>query len=113
MAVGAGIQLRHQSEAGIHRLSVWERREAALTDCLIAVHLRLIGLVDRTRAYVLGSQVEGVSDLVLHRKTPLHEVRHMECAIRHGRDRNWWKAGISARQGRGAGELALREAGVE
>jgi hypothetical protein len=102
VAVGAGIQLRHRSEAGGDRLPVSEWLKAALADRLITVHLRLIGLVDRARAYILGSQVEGIADLVLHRKAPLHEVRRMELAIRHGSDRNRRTAGISARQGRGA-----------
>ena len=113
MAVCAGIQLRHRSEAGVFRLPVWEGGKAAVADRLVPVHLRLVGLVDRPRAYVLSAQVEGVADLVFHRKAPLHEVRRMERAIRHGGDRNRRKAGIPVCQGRGAGELALREAGVE
>ncbi len=113
MAVRASTQLRYRPRSGVFRLPVRERCEAALADCLIPVCLRLIGLVDRTRAYVLGSEVEGVADLVLHCKTPLDEVRRMERAIRYGGDRNRRKAGIPVCQGRRAGELALREARVE
>ena len=113
MAVRARVQLRHLPETRIFRLPVGERREAALADRLIAVRLRLVGLVDRARAYVLSSQIESVADLVLDPKAPLHEVRRMELAVRNRGDGNRREAGVRIRQRRGAGELALREARIE
>ena len=61
MAVRARVQLRHRPETRICRLAVRERREAALADSLITVHLRLVGLVDRARADILSSQIECVA----------------------------------------------------
>src|SRR5208283_3589098 len=92
-AVRARAQLCHWPEARICRLPVWERREATGADRLIPVDLRLIGLVDRARAYILRSQIECIADLLLHGKTPLHEIRRMELAVRNRGDCNRRKAG--------------------
>src|ERR1700674_549075 len=92
MTVRPSVQLRHWPEARIFRLPVWERRETAVADRLVAVHLRLVGLVDRARAYILSPQIESIAHLVLDCKTPLHEVGRMKLAIRNGGDRNRRKA---------------------
>ena len=95
MAVRAGVQLRHRPEARVGRLPVRERREAALADRLIPVHLRFVGLVHGARADVLRPQIERVADLVFQREAPLHEVRRVQFAIRNGGDGNGRKAGIA------------------
>src|ERR1700736_5061662 len=98
MAVRAKVQLRHWPEARIFRVPIWERRETAVADSLVAVHLRLIGLVDRARAYILSAQIECIAHLVLDCKTPLHQVRRMKLAIGNGGDRNRRKACLMPRK---------------
>ena len=95
MAVRARVQLRYRAEARVDGLAVRERREAALADGLISIHLRLIRLVHRARAHILRAQIECIADLMFQRKAPLHEVRRMELAIRNGGHRNRRKAGVS------------------
>jgi hypothetical protein len=113
VAVCPRVQLRHLPETRIFRLPIGERREASLTDGLIAVGLRLVGLVDRARAYVLSAQIKSVANLVLDSQAPLHEVRRMELAVRNRGDGNGREAGVRTGQCRGAGELAFRQPRIE
>ena len=53
------------------------------------------------------------ADLMLQGKAPLHEIGRAELAIRNGRDGNRLKAGTRIRARGRAGELTLREAGIE
>ena len=93
--------------------AIRKRRKAALTHRLIAVHLRCVGLIHRARADILRAQIDRVADLVFQREAPLHEIGRVQLAVRHGRNRDRLQTGIRIGKRRCAGELALREAGIE
>ena len=93
MAVRAGIELSDRSESAGRSVRHRERRKAALANGLISVHLRRVGLVHRARADILRAQIDRAADLVFQRKAPLHEVRRVQFAIRHGGDRHRLQAG--------------------
>src|ERR1700675_3763231 len=113
VTVRTGGKLRHGSESRIRRLRIGKRREAPLTDCLIAVHLRQIRLIYSTGADVLCVDASRGSQFMFQTKTPLHEVRRMKFSIRYRRDGNWGKTGWGIRLFRRAGDLALRKSHAE
>src|ERR1700688_1279158 len=113
VTVRTGGKLRHSSESRIRRLRIGKRREAPLTDRLIAVHLRQIGLIYSTGADVLCVDASRGSQFMFQTKTPLHEVRRMKFSIRYRRDGDWGKTSCGIRLFRRAGKLALRKSQAE
>src|SRR6202140_4824318 len=113
VTVRTGGKLRHGSESRIRRLRIGKRREAPLTDCLIAVHLRQIRLIYSTGADVLCVDACRSSQFMFQTKTPLHEVRRMKFSIRYRRDGDWGKTSCGIRLFRRAGKLALRKSQAE
>src|SRR5580704_2972463 len=113
VTVRTGGKLRYGSESRIRRLRVGKRREAPLTDRLIAVLLCEIRLIYSTCADVLSVEASRCSQFMFQTKTPLHEVRRMKFSIRYRRDGNWGKTGCGIRLFRRAGKLALRKSQAE
>src|SRR5204863_1468275 len=94
MAVGSGVELGDSAKSRVPRLAIGKRRKAAFAYRLIAVGLRLVGLVYRARAHILSTQIHGRADLALKSKAPLHVIRRAQRAIRDGGDGNRLKAGV-------------------
>src|SRR5438477_9418382 len=86
MAVGAGVELRDRAKSRVFRLLKGKRLEAAWARGLIAVDLRLVGLVHRAGAGILRAQTHAGPDLMLQAKAPLHVIGRAELAIRDSRD---------------------------
>ena len=105
----ASGELRHCPESWISRASIRKRRKAAVADRLISVHLRQIRLVYRAGAN-LRVDASRSSQLVFQAKTPLHEIRCMEFAIRHRRDGDCRQASRRIRLCRCTGKLGLCKA---
>src|SRR6202140_3564266 len=113
VTVRTGGKLRHGSESRIRRLRIGKRREAPLTDCLIAINLRQIRLIYSTGADILCMDASRGSQFMFQTKTPLHEVWRMKFSIRYRRDGDWGKTSCRIRLFRRAGKLTLRKSQAE
>src|ERR1700693_4694991 len=113
VTVRTGGKLRDGSESRIRRLHIGKRREAPLTDRLIAVHLRQIWLIYSTGADVLCVDASRGSQFMFETKTPLHEVWRMKFSILYRRDGDWRETSCGIRLFRRAGRLALRKSQAE
>ncbi len=113
MAAGAGGQLRHRREPWVGGLRVRIRSEATVARGLIAVHLREIRLIQSACPNVLRFQASVAAELLLDAEAPLHEVRRVEFAARHGGDRHRRKARRRIFEWRRARKLAACESGRE
>jgi hypothetical protein len=109
-AAGAGGELRDRAKSWIRRLEIWEGSKTARADGLIAVHLGQIGLAQRARSNILGTQTGGAAELVFDAETPLHEVGRMEFAVWDRGDGDGRKTCEEIGERRRAGKLALGKA---
>src|SRR5580693_2714365 len=109
MAVCPRGKLRDGAEPGINGLRVRKRRKASIANCLIAVHLRQIGLVHGASAHVLRVKASRGPKLMFQSKTPFHEIGRVKFSVGHGSDSNWRKTSCGVCLSRRAGKLALRK----
>src|ERR1700730_6901880 len=113
VTVRTGGKLRDGSEPRIRRLRIGKRREAPLTDRLIAVHLCQIRLIYSTGADVLCVDASRGSQFMFQTKTPLPEVRRMKFSIRNRCDGDRGKTSCGICLFRRAGRLTLRKSQAE
>src|SRR5271168_5285411 len=86
MAVLAGGEPCHGSEARVGGLEIGEGRKAAVAYGLVSVDLGEIRLVDGAGADVLRLQTGRRSELMFDSEAPLHEIRCVQLAVRHAGD---------------------------
>src|SRR5258708_1109665 len=112
-AVGVGAKLIYIPKTLIERPLVLKRREASITNRLIAIELHLERLMKPSRAYKIHSQVPMQTELLLNAKVVLVVIRCLECPTREGvqadRQRACWCACLQSRTGSAARAKSLLE----
>src|ERR1035438_7166224 len=105
-AIGIRAKLIHIPKPLIDRRLVWKRREASIADRLIAVELRLEGLMEPSCTDEINPQIPTRTDLLLSAEIVLVVIRCFECSTREGvqadRERTGRRAGLNSRAGSAA-----------
>ena len=97
IAVGAGAKLVDIAESLIERLLVGKRRKASIADCLVAVQLHLVRLMEPARADVIHAQVAARTDLLLNAEVVLVVIRRLERSAGKGVQADGQRTGRCAR----------------